>query len=87
MGEEVITSLNTQIPQSYRDIFHILYKEQIIDESVMQTMSSLVYYRNRLAHQYSGLDSEDLKIIMSKIDTIRTYIALLKNKTQDTLSN
>ena len=84
MGEEVITSLNTQIPQSYRDIFRILHKEQIIDESVMQTMSDLVYYRNRLAHQYSGLDSDDLRAIMSKIDTVRTYISLLKNTTHDT---
>ncbi|MFH0968047.1 MAG: DUF86 domain-containing protein [Methanobacteriota archaeon] len=80
MGEEVISSAHTQIPQSYRDIFRILHKENIIDESMMQTMSGLVYYRNRLAHQYAGLDSEDLKAICRKIDIVHEYIEILKRK-------
>ena len=80
MGEEVIFSLNTQIPQSYRDIFRILHHEKIIDEEMMKTMSGLVYYRNRLAHQYAGLDSDDLKAVCGKIDTIHEYIEVLKRK-------
>ena len=45
---------------------------------MMKTMSGLVYYRNRLAHQYAGLDSNDLKEVCSKIDTIHEYIEVLK---------
>ena len=86
LGEEVIASLHTQIPQSYRDIFRILHHEQVIDETVMQTMSNLVYYRNRLAHQYAGLSREDLIAIVRNIETIRTFITLLTKKSQETLA-
>jgi uncharacterized protein YutE (UPF0331/DUF86 family) len=78
LGEEVISSLHLQIPHSYRDIFRILHKERIIDEPVMRTMSDLVYYRNRLAHQYTGLDSGDLEAIVSNMDTIHGYIQALR---------
>jgi uncharacterized protein YutE (UPF0331/DUF86 family) len=40
MGEEVISLLDTQVPQSYRDIFRILYKENIIDEDGLFLISS-----------------------------------------------
>ncbi len=83
LGEEVISFLPTKIPQSYRDIFRILYREQIIDEPVMHTMSGLGFYRNRLAHQYAGLTSEDLVAIVTNIDTIRIYIRTLIGKSQD----
>lgn len=86
LGEEVIASLNSQIPQSYRDIFRILYQEKVIDETVMQIMSNQVYYRNRLAHQYAGLSREDLIVIVRNIDTIRTYITLLSAKSQETMT-
>ena len=78
MGEEVLSSIPSQIPHSYRDIFQILYKERIIDEITMKTMIDMVYYRNRLAHQYAGIDSEDLRAIVSNIDSIREYIQSMK---------
>lgn len=41
-------------------------------------MSHIVYYRNRLAHQYAGLNREDIDAIISNIDVIKNYIQKMK---------
>jgi uncharacterized protein YutE (UPF0331/DUF86 family) len=78
LGEEIIGLKQAGIAQSYRDIFRILHQEGFIDNSIMNSMTNLVYYRNRLAHQYTGLNCEDLKNIISKIDDIRIFVNLMK---------
>lgn len=78
LGEEVIGHRHAGLPSTYRDIFRILWEEKLIDENIRETMSRMVYYRNRLAHQYTSLNREDIEAIISNIDTIRDYIARMK---------
>lgn len=78
LGEEVIGLRHAGLPSTYRDIFRILWEEKVIDETIRETMSHMVYYRNRLAHQYAGLNQEDINAISSNIDTIKDYIAKMK---------
>lgn len=79
LGEEVIGHRHAGLPSTYRDIFRILLEENLIDENIRETMSRMVYYRNRLAHQYTGLNREDIDAIISNIDTIRDYIVKMKD--------
>jgi uncharacterized protein YutE (UPF0331/DUF86 family) len=79
LGEEVIGHRHAGLPGSYRDIFRILREEQLIDEKIRETMSRMVYYRNRLAHQYAGLNREDIDAVITSLDTIRDYISRMKN--------
>jgi len=79
LGEEVIGLRHAGLPSTYRDIFRILWEEKLIDENIRETMSHMVYYRNRLAYQYSGLNYEDIDAIISNIDIIKNYIAKMKD--------
>ncbi len=79
LGEEIIGHRHAGLPGTYRDIFQILWEEKLIDEKIRGTMTHMVYYRNRLAHQYAGLNHEDIHVIMSHLDTIREYIARMKD--------
>lgn len=78
LGEEIIGYLHAGLPQTYRDIFQILKNRNLISSEIQDSMSSMVYYRNRLAHQYAGLNSEDLEIIIHNLDDVRTFIHLMK---------
>lgn len=79
LGEEVIGLRHAGLPSTYRDIFRILREEKLIDENICETMSHMVYYRNRLAHQYAGLNCEDIDAIISNIDVIKNFIARMKD--------
>ena len=79
LGEEVIGLRHAGLPSTYRDIFRILWEEKLIDENIRETMSHMVYYQNRLAHQYSGLNYEDIDAIISNIDIVKNYIAKMKD--------
>lgn len=79
LEEEVIGHRHTGLPGSYRDIFRILREENLIDENIRETMSRMVYYRNRLAHQYTGLNREDIEAVISNLNTIWDYISRMKN--------
>lgn len=78
LGEEIIGQRQAGLPSTYRDIFRILWEEKVIDENIRETMSHMVYYRNRLAHQYAGLNREDIDAIISNIGAIKDYIARMK---------
>ena len=83
LGEEVISLIHGKIPHTYRDIFTILHHNGIIDEKLMHTMSDLVYYRNKLAHQYTGLNRQDIEAIVEKMDDIKEYIETVKQVIKD----
>lgn len=78
LGEEVIAYRHAGLPSTYRDIFRILWEEKLIDENIREKMSHMVYYRNRLAHQYAGLNREDIDAIISNIEVIKNYIQKMK---------
>jgi len=70
------------MPHTYRDIFRILREEKTIDNDIEETMSKMVYYRNRLAHQYAGLNSQDIGAIVSNLDTVRKFVLTMKGIVQ-----
>ncbi|MBN1167814.1 MAG: DUF86 domain-containing protein [Methanospirillaceae archaeon] len=83
LGEEVISFLHTEIPQSYRDIFRIYIVNRYMMNRLCIRCQTQVSYQNRLSHQYAGLDREDLIAIVQKIDTIRIYVSMLIEKSQE----
>jgi uncharacterized protein YutE (UPF0331/DUF86 family) len=73
MASEVVAGMDFGIPTTYREIFSMLHREGLIDAEMLTVMSTLVSYRNRLAHEYGEITPDDLLRILSKINQIRVF--------------
>ncbi|MBR6447206.1 MAG: DUF86 domain-containing protein [Methanomicrobium sp.] len=77
IGEEVILLRKLPRQKSHRDIFKILCNAGIISEDLRDEMTSLVFYRNHFAHQYSAIEEADLYSIAEKMDSVLEYVDIM----------
>lgn len=56
MGNEIISSLQLQRPERYRDIPYILAEERIFPKAFAETIASMIGLRNLLVHDYASIN-------------------------------
>jgi len=56
IGNEIISSLQLQRPERYRDIPYILAKAKIIPITFTETIASMIGFRNLLVHDYASIN-------------------------------
>lgn len=78
LGEELVAGLDAGIPSTYRDVFRLLRKADVISSEMEKELSSLVYYRNRLSHQYVNFDTGDLQAVIVRMPVIKEFVLLSK---------
>ena len=66
VGNEVISSLQLQRPERYRDIPYILARSGVISERFADTMASMIGFRNLLVHDYAAIN---LKLVYEFLQT------------------
>ncbi|MGO1369239.1 MAG: type VII toxin-antitoxin system HepT family RNase toxin [Senegalia sp. (in: firmicutes)] len=82
MSNHIISDSNYRKPESNRDIFEVLYENEIIDFNLKENLSDMASFRNILVHDYLKLDRaivydilhSNLKDIQAFIDIIINYI-------------
>lgn len=75
LGSEVVMGADLGIPATYRDIFRLLEKGGYIDRKMAHSLSSLVYYRNLLSHEYHTFERDDLMAVISHLPEITRFVA------------
>lgn len=60
IGQHIIAGLNLEKADSYREIFSILARAEIISSETGQTMARLASFRNRLVHLYWQVDHDEM---------------------------
>jgi len=66
VGNEIISSLQLQRPERYRDIPYILARSGVISERFADTMASMIGFRNLLVHDYAAIN---LKLVYEFLQT------------------
>ena len=61
----VISSQQLGVPQSLKDLFQILEKNQTINKEVSLKMQKMVGFRNIAVHDYQAIDPKILKSIIT----------------------
>ncbi len=61
----VISSQQLGVPQSLKDLFQILEKNQMINKEVSLKMQKMVDFRNIAVHDYQAIDPKILKSIIT----------------------
>jgi uncharacterized protein YutE (UPF0331/DUF86 family) len=55
LGSEVAIAHNLGIPSTYREIFVLMRKNELIENDLAHRMVGLVTFRNLLSHEYHGI--------------------------------
>lgn len=71
MGDDLIRIKNFEMPSSYKEIFDILGKHDLIDKGLTKEMAFLAGFRNVLVHLYWKID---LKKVYRVLKTKRAYL-------------
>ena len=79
IGEELITIKKLEVPMSYREIFSILSKHNILSKETSQKISNYMYYRNMIAHQYDEIDITKIYYVFENKDFFKTFILEIKD--------
>ena len=79
IGNEIISSLQLQRPERYRDIPIILAEAKIIPKIFAEKIASMIGFRNLLVHDYASMDLnlvyEFLQTRLPDFEAFTKYIA------------
>jgi len=79
IGEHLISIAKFKKPETYRETFEILEKEQVISFVLSNKLQTLVDFRNKLVHVYATISLERIyKIYTQEIDTVPEFIKIVK---------
>jgi uncharacterized protein YutE (UPF0331/DUF86 family) len=75
IGNEIISSLQLQRPERYRDIPYILARSRIIPEGFTDTMNSMIGFRNLLVHDYASINLELVyEFLQTRLEHFQEFI-------------
>lgn len=76
----VISTRKLGIPQSKKDAFEILQKNNLISEDMLKKMKGMIGFRNIAVHDYQDIDEEILiDVIENHLDDLEEFIRLMLN--------
>ena len=79
IGNEIISSLQLQRPERYRDIPYILAEAKIIPKTFAEKIASMIGFRNLLVHDYASINInlvyEFLQTKLPDFESFAKYIA------------
>ncbi|MDD1709236.1 MAG: DUF86 domain-containing protein [Methanoregulaceae archaeon] len=81
LADEVVAAYDLGMPSSYREIFTMLYRRNLIEKDLFDAMAVLVSYRNGLAHEYGQITPADLLKILAMTEDITRF----RGKVKDTI--
>lgn len=78
LGNHLIADQNLETPDSNRDIFRILFENEIIGNELKESLIKMAGFRNILVHDYLDLDRElEYEIIKNNIDDIKEFMRVV----------
>lgn len=73
LGEEILANKKLGMPATYRDVFIILEKNNVIERNLSKNLQFLAKYRNILAHEYGTLYEKDIIFLLRKLNYVKEF--------------
>ncbi|SHH80992.1 type VII toxin-antitoxin system HepT family RNase toxin [Clostridium intestinale] len=71
---EIVSEKKLGIPQNSRDAFEVLYANNLINESLMSDLKSMVGFRNIAVHDYQSINLSIVEmIIKNHLDDFKKF--------------
>lgn len=79
IGARIISEQGFESPDTYAEIFEILYKEKVIDYQLSEIMKELAGFRNVLVHIYRKIDHKEvLRHLKENLEFIEKFSYKIK---------
>ncbi|GIV17595.1 MAG: hypothetical protein KatS3mg022_3030 [Armatimonadota bacterium] len=75
IGQSLITIRRMPLPDTYRQVFDVLYRQGVIPFEAAEAGKRLVYLRNLIAHEYHMISEQELLEtvdLFSKVEEVLT---------------
>lgn len=79
IGEYIVSKEKLDFPSSYREIFDLLFKANIISEEELKVFRRLIYLRNLIFHEYYKMSEKELLEMIGLSENIKTFIKRIKS--------
>jgi len=78
LGNHLIADQNLRTPESNRDVFKVLYENNLIKKDLYSKLEKMAGFRNILVHDYLTLDRElEYEIIRTNLDDLRKFMEMI----------
>lgn len=78
IGEWLVTEKRLGFPETYREIFEILYHNQIIDKESYDKIKRLIFLRNLISHEYYKISESELSEMAKLLIEIEDFSNKIK---------
>ena len=78
LGDEIVSANKLGMPSTYKDIFRLLCRNNIISRDLERKLSTLVFYRNLLSHEYYDLSEKDVFDVFIRISAVKEFLEIVK---------
>lgn len=76
----IVSTRKLGIPQTKKEVFEILYKNNLISNDVCNKMKGMIGFRNIAIHDYKNIDEEILKdVIENHLTDLKEFIRMMIN--------
>ena len=78
IGEYLVSKKMLGYPSTYREIFEILYKAEIITKDELNYTKRLIFLRNLIAHEYERISEAELLEMVDLLSKVKPFINRIK---------
>ncbi len=78
IGEYLVGKKMLGYPSTYREIFEILYKAEIITKDELNYTKRLIFLRNLIAHEYERISEAELLEMVDLLSKVKPFINRIK---------
>lgn len=83
IGEFIVARKKFGFPSSYREIFELLDKNEVIGRDELERCKRLVFLRNLIAHEYERISEEELQETANLLFEIKDFIERIKHRLRE----
>ncbi|KOA21323.1 hypothetical protein CLHOM_02500 [Clostridium homopropionicum DSM 5847] len=78
IGNHVISDMRYRKPESNKDIFRVLFENNVIEERLKDNLSNMAGFRNILVHDYLKLDRAIVyDIVLNNLKDIEQFVKII----------
>lgn len=78
IGNHVISDMRYRKPESNKDIFRVLFENNVIEEILKDNLSNMAGFRNILVHDYLKLDRAIVyDIVLNNLKDIEQFVKII----------